>query len=220
MAKMTMKNSEEIGHIIRDGMAYNARNWRGTRLNTDSIVQEVQNFFTVLEQNKIEYVLVGGIALLNYVEGRNTEDLDLLMASSEAARIPDLKIISEDSNFKRGRFGNLSIDILLTSNPLFKKVHKKYATVQCFLDREIPIATVEGLLLLKLYALPSLYRQGNFARVGIYENDVAVLLHDYAPNIPKLMTEISRHVGESDLTEIKQIMTDIQGRIQRFVDKV
>jgi hypothetical protein len=35
---------------------------------------------------------------------------------------------------------------------------------------------VEGLILLKLYALPSLYRQGNFAKVGIYENDVATLL--------------------------------------------
>jgi hypothetical protein len=37
-----------------------------------------------------------------------------------------------------------------------------------------------GLLLLKLYALPSLYREGNFARVGLYENDVATLLSYFA----------------------------------------
>lgn len=43
------------------------------------------------------------------------------------------------------------------------------------------IATVEGLLLLKLYALPSLYRQGSL-RVSIYENkNVAALLYTYRP---------------------------------------
>jgi hypothetical protein len=78
----------------------------------------------------------------------------------------------------------LQIDILLTQNPLFKKVLRKYSKVQPFLDYNIPLATVEGLLLLKLYALPSLYRQGNFARVGIYENDIATLLNYYAADMP------------------------------------
>jgi hypothetical protein len=105
---------------------------------------------------------------------------------------------------------------LFTQNPLFKKVHKEYSKVQKFLDRNIPLATVEGLLLLKLYALPSLYRQGNFARVGIYENDIAILLYYYEPDTAALLDEISKYVNETDFEEIKGIVSDIQKRIHRF----
>ena len=90
--------------------------------------------------------------------------------------------------------------------------------MQRFLDRNIPLATVEGLLLLKLYALPSLYRQGNFARVGIYENDIATLLHYYQPDMPPLLGELSKYLNESDFAEIKDVVTDIQNRIKRFKD--
>jgi hypothetical protein len=88
--------------------------------------------------------------------------------------------------------------------------------VQSFLDRNIPLATVEGLLLLKLYSLPSLYRQGNFARVGIYENDIATLLHYYQPDMPSLLIELSKYVNENDFAEIKGVVSDIQNRIKRF----
>ena len=41
--------------------------------------------------------------------------------------------------------------------------------MQRFAEQQIPCATVEGLILLKLSTVPSPYRQGNFARVGLYE---------------------------------------------------
>ena len=96
------------------------------------------------------------------------------------------------------------------------KDESEYSRVQRFLDRNIPLATVEGLLLLKLYALPSLYRQGNFARVGIYENDIATLLHYYQPDMPSLLGALSTYVSENDLAEIKGVVSDIQNRIKRF----
>ncbi len=185
-------------------------------MNADALMQSVQEFFTLLEARRIDYVLVGGIALLYYVEGRNTQDLDLLMAVSSLAKLPELNITSQDIDFARAHYGELQIDVLMTQNPLFKKVHKKYATTRAFLDRSIPLATVEGLLLLKLYALPSLYRQGNFARVGIYENDIATLLHYYQPDVATLLAEISNFVSKSDFAEIKDIVSDIQNRIRRF----
>jgi hypothetical protein len=46
------------------------------------------------------------------------------------------------------------IDILLTKNPLFAKVAEKYTTTKQFMDRTIRCATGEGLILLKLFALP------------------------------------------------------------------
>lgn len=213
---MTIQSSVQISDVIRNAVVFNVRNWLGGMMNSDSLIQSVQDFFTVLEERKIDYVLAGGIAILHYVEGRNTQDLDLLMSASSLEKLPELKITSHDMYFVRANYGELQIDLLLTQNPLFKKVHQEYSKVQKFLDRNIPLATVEGLLLLKLYALPSLYRQGNFAKVGIYENDIATLLHYYQPDTGTLLSEISKHVNETDFEEIKGIVSDIQKRITRF----
>ncbi len=213
---MTIQSSAQIGNVIRNAVVFNVKNWVGGMVNSDSLIQSVQDLFTVLEQRKIDYVLVGGIAILHYVEGRNTQDLNLLMAVSSLEKLPELKVSSQDMYFVQANYNELQVDVLLTQNPLFKKVHSEYSKVQRFLDRNIPLATVEGLLLLKLYALPSLYRQGNFARVGIYENDIATLLHYYQPDVPPLLNELSKYVNENDFAEIKGVVSDIQNRIKRF----
>jgi hypothetical protein len=213
---MVIQSTDQIGHVIRNAVAFNVKNWLGGEMNSDSLIQSVQDFFTVLEQRKIDYVLVGGIAFLHYVEGRNTQDLDLLMSIASLEKLPELKISSQDMYFVRASYNELQIDILLTKNPLFEKVHREYIKVERFLDRKIPLVTVEGLLLLKLYALPSLYRQGNFARVGIYENDIATLIHYYQPDMSALLSELSNYVNENDFAEIKGVVSDIQNRIKRF----
>jgi hypothetical protein len=213
---MTIQSSVQIGHIIRNAVVFNVKNWPGAAMKADSLLESVERLFALLEAREIVYVLVGGIALSHYVEGRNTEDLDLIMALSSLEKLPEIKIASRDMYFVRGEYGELQIDILLTKNPLFKKVQDNYTVTRHFLDRDIPLATVEGLLLLKLYALPSLYRQGNFARVGIYENDIATLIHKYEPDIPLLTKELSSHVSANDLTEIENILFEIQQRIERF----
>lgn len=213
---MALQSSAQIGNIIRNAVVFNVKNWTGGVMNPDSLIQSVQDFFAVLEQRKIDYVLVGGIAILHYIEGRNTQDLDLLMALSSLQKLPELKVSSQDMYFVQANYGELQVDVLLTQNPLFKKVHDNHSMTQKFLERNIPLATVEGLLLLKLYALPSLYRQGNFARVGLYENDIATLLHYYQTDVPALLSELSGYVDENDLAEIKSILGDIQNRIKRF----
>jgi len=213
---MTIQSSVQIGNVIRNAVVFNVKNWPGGMMNSDSLLQSVQDLFAVLEQRKINYVLVGGIALLHYVEGRNTQDLDLLMALSSLEKLPGLKVVSKELYFVRADYNGLQIDVLLTQNPLFKRVQSKYSQNLRFLDRNISIATVEGLLLLKLYALPSLYRQGNFARVGIYENDIATLLHYYQTDVSTLLAELAKYVNESDFAEIKSVVADIQNRINRF----
>ena len=102
----------------------------------------------------------------------------------------------------------------------FERVRRQYATTQPFRERDIVCATVEGLLLLKLYALPSLYRQANFARVGIYENDVATLVQAYHPDLEPLFAELSRHLSASDLASVRQIMVEIQQRIDRYTKRI
>ena len=94
--------------------------------------------------------------------------------------------------------------------------HRHYTTSKRLVEQEIPCATVEGLIMLKLYALPSLYRQGNFARVGLYENDVATLMHFHHPPIESLLEKLANYVSESDLTQVQEIVGEIQQRISRF----
>lgn len=213
---MNIQSTVEVGNIIQNALVFNVKNWQGDVMNTDSLLDSVEEFFALLDAREIDYVLVGGIALLHYVEGRNTEDLDLIMALSSLEKLPEINILSQDMYFARGEYKELQVDFLFTKNPLFMSVQKKHATTRHFLDRDISFATVEGLLLLKLYALPSLYRQGSFSRVGIYENDIATLLYEYRPNLSALLKELSSYVSDNDLVEIESILLDIQKRITRF----
>jgi len=208
-----------IGEVVRNAIVFKPGNLQEPSVNSDRLIETVARFFSLLRERQIEYVLVGGIALLQYVEGRNTEDIDLIMAVSSLEQMPELLVESRDEDFARGKFGDLKVDVLLTSNALFDQVRKRYATTQRFVEQDIPCATVEGLILLKLYALPSLYQQGNFTRVGLYENDVATLLHAYNPPIDRLLEELARYLSESDLTQVKQIVNEIQQRISRFEER-
>jgi len=206
----------DIGKIIQHAVVFDFKNWSVSQMNTDSLPQSVNLLFNLLKQRQVRYVLVGGVALLTYVEGRNTQDIDLIMAVSSLDKLPEIKISNRDMYFARGEFEGLQIDILLTKNPLFDKVSRKYATSRQFQDLDIPTATVEGLLLLKLYALPSLYRQGSFSRVGIYENDIATLLHDYPVSVSDLQKELSPHLSDSDMAEVLNVVAEIQHRIERY----
>jgi len=185
-------------------------------VNIDSLFQAVNQLFALLDTRRIDYVLVGGIALLQYVEGRNTEDIDLIVAVSSLQQLPEIQITNQDQDFVRGKLGELQIDLLLTSNPLFDQVRQQHTTIQPFAERDLPCATVEGLLLLKLYALPSLYRLGNFARVGLYENDIATLMQEYQPNMVQLLAELAPYLSESDLASLREILDEIDGRLKRF----
>lgn len=216
---MTILSTRQIGQTIRNAITFNIKNWQGEMMNSDSLLEAVERLFALLEDRSVDYVLVGGIALLHYVEGRNTEDLDLIVALNELKKLPEIKLESQDPYFARGRFEEIRIDLLLTANPLFAAVQKKHTAVGEFLDRKVPLATVDGLLLLKLYALPSLYRQGGFARVGIYEADIATLIQAYRPDLDSLLDELSRYLDQSDLHEVRDIVHEIQGRIERFQDR-
>jgi len=213
---VNVKPKVHIGKVIQNAVIFNFRNLGESTVNSDTLLQSVARLFTLLKKRKTDYLLVGGIALLQYIEGRNTEDIDLIMALSSLKKLPEIEITSQDTNFAQGRFGELQIDILLTRNRLFERVRKQYATTRHFVEQEIPCATVEGLLLLKLYALPSLYRQGNFARVGIYENDIATLIYNYQPEVELLLKELAQYLGETDIIAVREIVSEIEQRIDRF----
>jgi hypothetical protein len=213
---MTIHSISQIGDILRNAVTFNFKNPTEVIMNADSLLTQVEQLFNLLDSRKVDYVLVGGIALLTYVEGRNTQDIDLIMALPSLTKLPEMKIESQDMYFARGKFGELQIDILLTKNPLFANVEQHYTTTKQFMDRTIRCATVEGLILLKLFALPSLYRQGSFERVGIYENDLSVLIYTFRPEMEPLLKELSGYLNDTDMAEARQIITDIEARIRKF----
>ncbi|PDV97536.1 hypothetical protein [Candidatus Chloroploca asiatica] len=213
---MTTRTSIHIGKIIQNARFFNTQQWQGAQTTMDDLLQAVNNLFSLLEQRKMKYVLVGGIALLQYIQGRNTEDIDLILNVTALRKLQEITITSKSEYFARGIYQNLQIDFLLTKNPLFAHVQKHHTTLQPFFERTITSATVKGLLLLKLYALPSLYRQGDFVRVGLYENDVATLMFYHNPNMQEISVELTPYVSNQDLTAIQDIILDLTQRISRF----
>jgi hypothetical protein len=215
----TVTKRVHIGDVIRNALVFNFKNPRGGAVATDTLVQTVARLFKLLEARQIDYLLVGGIALLQYIEGRNTQDIDLIMAVASLEKLPEIQVSGQNEDIARGQFHELQIDLLLTRNRLFDKVQREYATTRPFIEQAIPCTTVEGLLLLKMYALPSLYRQGSFARVGIYENDIATLMQLYQPPLAPLFAELSQHLSASDLKAVREIVDEIEQRIARFQQK-
>ena len=205
-----------IGKVVRNAALFRFGKRHKGIVHTDDLFESVSRFFDLLGARRVDYLLVGGIAMLQYVEGRNTEVIDLIAALSEIERLPGIQIVDRKGNFAHAQIGDLEIDILSTEDPLFARAKADFAATRAFLDREIPCATVEGLLLLKLYALPALYRQGNFPRVSLYENDIASLMHEYEPDLGPLWALLAKHLLESDLASVKEIVEEIRGRIERF----
>ncbi|MEP6699024.1 MAG: hypothetical protein ABJB09_04770, partial [Verrucomicrobiota bacterium] len=85
--------------------------------------------------------------------------------------------------------------------------------------RMVRCATPQGLILLKLYALPSLYRHGQIARAKIYEGDIGSLLAAFPEtDTEKLLGVLSEHdVSNSDVSELRNILAEQQPRTRRFL---
>lgn len=208
--------AQSVGEIIKNGIIFDLKNWSSKMPPSDDLVRNVENLFQLLNERQIDYLLVGGIALLSYIDGRNTQDIDFIMSQRSLQQLPELEIIEENRDFARANFNSLQVDILLTKNSLFKTVQTECSSQQQFGNLTVQTSTVEGLILLKLYALPSLYRQGKFDKVSIYETDILLLLLRHSVDINKVLGKLAKHVLDTDLEEINQIVVDIQQRMQRF----
>jgi hypothetical protein len=207
----------DIGEVIVHGVLFDPKNveaWRNMDL-VQNIYRDVPRLFDLLEERGVDFVLVGGIAMLAYVEGRNTQDIDLIVDESDLAKLPEIRIEERNADFARGWFGGLRIDFLFTTGKLFDTIRRKFATSKQFVGRNVPCSTVEGLLLMKLFALPDKYRRGHFDRVELYENDVRTLMRTFHPKMTPLFDELSKHMLPSDVEEIRRIVADVEDRIAR-----
>ncbi|MEM7517234.1 MAG: hypothetical protein AAF368_09960 [Planctomycetota bacterium] len=205
-----------IGETIVYGVAFDPKN--GERLKSmdlNELFASVGRLFDLLEEREADYVLVGGIAMLAYVEGRNTQDIDLILSRRDLARLPELVIDDDNPDFARTMLGDLRVDVLFAEHKLFSAVAKNFSTPKVFANRQVPCATEAGLLALKLFALPSLYRQGRFAKVRIYENDVAELIELMGEAPDSIYEVMAPTMMPSDLAEVRKIAEDISERLSK-----
>ena len=176
------------------------------------VPQDALDLFRLLSERQVDYLLVGGMAMLTYVKGRNTKDVDLLMSLESSHQIPELEIRERQDFFARAQFRSLQVDLLFTFNPLFKTVEEKFATVHSFAELNVPAATVEGLIVLKLYALPSLYRQFQMDRAALYENDITMLLANHTPVVEPLYALAAHDMEPGDQAKLKKIISECTER--------
>lgn len=203
-----------IGDVIAHGIVFDPRNAATLpAMDFNELLSSIPRLFDLLDERGVDYVLVGGIAMRVHAPGRNTQDIDLIVPAGALERVPEIRISDRNDSFARGEFGRLQIDILLGDHGLFDLVRRRHARRERFVERDVVCATVEGLLLLTLFALPSLYRQGRFSRVEDYEHDVAVLIREHRPDIGAVFSELAGHLAAADLAEVRSIVADIERRI-------
>ena len=122
-----MSKTIHIGNVIHHATVFNFQKHHDTIMNTDALLGAVEQLFMLLHGRHIDYLLVGGIAMLQYVQGRNTEDIDLIIASASLQKLPEITLTSQDDHFARGTFNALQIDFRLTHNPVFSLVQQHYS---------------------------------------------------------------------------------------------
>lgn len=214
-----------VGLVLRNAAIFNFSLHRSKKsfVNSDNIPAEVEAFFDLLEERAVEYLLVGGVAMLAHVRGRNTEDVDLIVSLPDQRRLePSVQIQERDSFFARASFGQLRVDFLQAEHPLFARILRDYSEARAFdffqSRRTIRCAAPSGLMVLKLYALPSLYRQGQIDRAKIYEGDIGRLLTAFPEmDVENLFALLLRHgMLPSDVEELRRVIVEQRPRPHRF----
>ena len=182
-------------------------------MNEEQLLRQTRRLLECLDEGGIPHVLVGGLALLQYVDVRNTRDINLILATEDLPRLPGFVLREKNEWFATGDCGPLRVDLLLTANPFFAEVATKHSGPRRFLDTTLHCCTPEGIILLKLYALPSLYRQGSITRADLYETDILQLLRLDTVTDDSLIAQLRPHVSDTDLKALAAVLTDIRGRL-------
>jgi hypothetical protein len=176
--------------------------------------QSMNDFLLLMQQRNVPFVIVGGIALLQYVPGRNTEDLDIILAAPRLLAIPELLVAERNDMFAQAEFKGLRIDVLFCEHPFFNRIAAEFSVALPYSVGLLRTATIEGLILLKLFALPSLYRE--LDRAAIYESDLTQLVSRTARQDSFFLDLLRPFLSASDLRELITILTEIHQRISRI----
>lgn len=102
-----------VAEIVRNAVLFGPDAWEGGSLPDKNVNptqrpnilpndRDVVELFTLLCERQTPYLLVGGIAMLRYVEGRNTEDIHLLMSLPSLKQLPEISVEGTERVFHSG----------------------------------------------------------------------------------------------------------------------
>ena len=199
-----------ICQSIYDANAFNIRNWRdGFPIEYDMLAELVTKFLNLLEEKRVDFCIVGGIAYLAYIQDRNTKDLDILISVTELEKILDyVEITNKDVNFTNTKFEGMSIDFLKTSNSLFDYVKEHEVTTYDFIEGKYPVATVNGLVLMRFDAIIDLYQKGRFDKIDRYEWDLATLTRHYPIDWEHIWKVSQKFFTDGQINEFKKMVVE------------
>ena len=201
-----------ICQSIYDANAFNIRNWRdGFPVDYDMLPDLVTKFLNLLEEKQVDFCIVGGIAYLAYIQDRNTKDLDILISVTELEKIIDyVEVTNKDVNFTNAKFEGMQIDFLKTSNSVFAYVKEYETTNYNFTEGLYPIATINGLILMRFDAIIDLYQKGKFTKITFYERDLQVLTLNYEIDWEHIWKVSQKFFTDGQINEFKKMVAEWQ----------
>ncbi len=201
-----------ICQSIYDANAFNIQNWKnGFPIDYDMLPELVIKFLNLLEEKQVDFCIVGGIAYLAYIQDRNTKDLDILISVTELEKIIDrVEITNKDVNFTNAVFEGMRIDFLKTSNSLFDCVKKHETTEYNFTEGLYPIATVNGLVLMRFDAIIDLYDKKDFNKMLRFESDAQFLTLNYEIDWEHIWKVCRQFFTDGQIGEFKKMVADWQ----------
>jgi hypothetical protein len=199
-----------ICQSIYDANAFNIQNWRdGFPIDYDMLPELVIKFLNLLEEKEVDFCIVGGIAYLAYIQDRNTKDLDILLSVTELEKIIDyVEVTNKDVNFTNAIFEGMRIDFLKTSNSLFEYVKKNETTDYNFKEGLYPVATVNGLVLMRFDAIVDLYQKGKFEKIPRYELDLNYLTKNYEIDWEHIWKISEKFFTDGQIREFKEMVAE------------
>lgn len=201
-----------ICQSIYDANAFNIQNWKnGFPIDYKMLPVLVIKFLNLLEEKQVDFCIVGGIAYLAYIQDRNTKDLDILLSVKELEKIIDyVEVASEDENFTNAVFEGMRIDFLKTSNSLFEYVKNHETTKYNFTEGLYPIATVNGLILMRFDAIVDLYQKGRFEKIPRYELDLNYLTKYYEIDWEHIWKVFRKFFTDGQIGEFQKMVAEWQ----------
>jgi hypothetical protein len=201
-----------ICQSIYDANAFNTQNWiHGFETDPEMLPDSVTKFLRLMDELDVEFCIVGGIAYLAYIQDRNTKDLDILISVKELNKIIGyVEVVSEDANFTNTLFEGLKIDFLKTSNRLFEYVQRNEVTTYEFAEGTFPVATINGLILMRFDSIIDLYQKGKFTKALYYERDLQVLTVGFDIDWNQIWSVSKNFFTDGQIDEFKKMISDWQ----------
>lgn len=201
-----------ISQSIYDANAFNIQNWRdGFPIDYDMLPELVTKFLNLLEEKDVDFAIGGGIAYLAYVQDRNTKDLDILISVKELDKILDyVEVTNKDANFTNAVFEGMRIDFLKTSNSVFEYVKNHETTNYNFEEGLYPVATINGLILMRFDAIIDLYQKGRFDKIDRYEWDLSRLTKNFEIDWEHIWKVSRKFFTEGQIAEFRKMVAEWQ----------